>query len=475
MSVDRETIDARYAAGNDLRRRGNIAAAESELRAVLQADPSHRDAAYSLAFMLREEGRVEAAATVVANGWQHAAPDAEATLAALGFLLECSAFSTAATLVLEARQRWPEDARLAARAGEILLALGQFDAARTHLDAAIDRDPNQSAAWLRLSYCQRYRDPSDPDIARFESASNDTRLLPITRVCAQFALGKALDETGAAQRAALTFRQANIGARALQPWNERGWNTFVEKRMRENVAAPVAHSKFEPVFVIGLPRTGTTLVSTLLARHDDVRDRGELNWIPSFYTHLADAGRLGDADALSACAALIQAQMRRDDAPARFYVDKNPLNFAYVDFIVALFPRARFIYCRRDARDTALSIWMQHFAHSDLGFAYDLATIARVDADHRRLMERWKNRFADRIIDVDYEALVSDPEFHAARLATFVTGRSSASKAPRRDQIVTTASVWQARQPVYASSIGRWRNYAAYLPELERLFPAETV
>ena len=69
--------------------------------------------------------------------------------------------------------------------------------------------------------------------------------------------------------------------------------------------------------------------------------------------------------------------MRRDDAPAQFYIDKNPLNFRYLDFIVALFPNARFVHCRRDARDTALSIWMQHFAHEDLGFAYDFATISQ--------------------------------------------------------------------------------------------------
>jgi hypothetical protein len=156
--------------------------------------------------------------------------------------------------------------------------------------------------------------------------------------------------------------------------------------------------------------------------------------------------------------------MRRDDAPARFYIDKNPLNFAYVDFIAALFPRARFVYCRRDARDTVLSIWSQHFAHEALAFAYDFASIAQVLKDHRRFMQRWRERFAARIIEIDYEAVVSEPDAQTRRLGDFL-GVARASDAAD-SQTVTTASVWQARQPVYARSVGRWKNYAPYLPEL---------
>jgi hypothetical protein len=467
MRENPASIEARYQRGNELRMAGEFAAAETELRGVLAQDATHRDAAYSLAFMLREQGRTNAAADVVATWWRHAQPDADDSLRAIGFLAECFAHAIAFDVASAAARRWPNDARIAARAGDLALALGRFDDAQTFLRTALTLDPNQSASWLRLSHCRRFADAADADIARFRTAANDDRLTPLTRACAGFALGKALDDVGDVEHAAAALRDANARIRVAVRWDPARWSSFVERRLRETIATPSPASTFEPVFVIGMPRTGTTLVSTLLERLDGVRDRGELNWVSAVYTQLHELKRLDDAHAVRACADLIQVHMRRDDAPARFYVDKNPLNFAYVDFIAAMFPRARFVYCWRDVRDTALSIWSQHFAHEDLAFAYDFDSIAQVEKDHRRFMQAWKERFGERIIDIDYETVVADRDAQLRRLAAFLgVAVSAASKA---SQSVTTASVWQARQPVYARSVGRWKNYAPYLPELAAL------
>jgi tetratricopeptide (TPR) repeat protein len=469
MQNDPQAIDARYRNGNALRVAGNVAAAEIELRAVLAASPSHRDAAYSLAFMLREQGRTDAAASVVSDWLSHAQPDADASLAAIGFLVECNAHAQARELANSAQQRWPSDARIAARAGEIALALGFFDDARVQLISAIDLDPNQSASWLRLSYCQRYRNESDSDIARFASIVDASKVSQTTRICAGFALGKALDDVGSIERAASILRTANSSARNVSPWSGKDWSAFVELRLRENISIGKAASSFSPIFVIGMPRTGTTLVSTLLGRHPHVRDRGELNWIPVIHSQIAEIGRLNNPEALNACARLIELQMRRDDAPARYYIDKNPLNFRFVDFSLAMFPNARFVHCRRERRDTALSIWMQHFAHDDLGFAYDFASISQVENDCRRFLVHWRERFSKSILDVDYENLVANPNAQLTRIAEFLgLDPTSLTQTPEAssDRPVTTASVWQARQPLYTRSVGRWHQYEPYVPEL---------
>ncbi len=460
-------LESHYQSGNELRMAGRFAEAESEFRGVIARDPTHRDATYSLAFMLREQGRTNAAADAVAAWWRQSQPDADDSLRAIGFLAECFAHAIAFDIATSALQRWPNDARISARAGDLALALGRFDDAQTLLRRALALDPNQSASWLRLSHCRRFTDASDADIAGFRDAAENDRLTPLTRICAGFALGKALDDVGDVEHAASALRVANERARAAAAWDAAGWSSFVERRLREKVAAASPPSTFEPIFVIGMPRTGTTLVSTLLERLDGVRDRGELNWISAVHAQLSDLNRLDDPHALRACAELIEAHMRRDDAPARFYVDKNPLNFAYVDFIAAMFPRARFVYCRRDARDTALSIWSQHFAHEALAFAYDFASIAQVEKDHLRFMRQWRERFADRILDVDYENVVADRDAQLKRLGEFIGVTQTADAAAT--QTVTTASVWQARQPVYARSVGRWKNYAPYLPELAAL------
>jgi len=460
-------IETHYQSGNELRMAGRFAEAETEFRGVLAREPTHRDATYSLAFMLREQGRTNAAAEAVAAWWRKAQPDADDSLRAIGFLAECFAHAIAFDVAVGASQRWPKDARIAARAGDQALVLGRFDDAQTFLRSALALDPNQSASWLRLSHARRFTDAADADIAGFRHAARDDRLTPLTRICAGFALGKALDDIGDAEHAATALRTANERTRASMTWDAAGWSSFVERRLRENIVYASPASTFEPIFVIGMPRTGTTLVSTLLDRLDGVRDRGELNWIPAIYAQLRDLNRLDDAQALRACADLVQTHMRRDDAPARFYVDKNPLNFAYVDFIAAMFPRARFVYCRRDVRDTALSIWSQHFAHEALAFAYDFTSIAQVETDHRRFMQKWRERSGDRILDVDYESVVANRDLQLQRLADFI-GAAQKSDASG-SQTVTTASVWQARQPVYARSIGRWQRYAPYLPELAAL------
>ncbi len=472
MPASQQTIEARYRNGNALRMAGDTTAAEAELRGVLTVQPTHRDAAYSLAYMLREQGRTEAAATVIATWWQEAPGDVDAALGALGFLLECAAHARAVELAAAARRRWPDDARIAARAGEIALALGDFDAAASALREAVDANPRLGNAWLRLAHCRRFADGSDADIARFRKALADRMLDTSARLCAGFALGKALDDLGAYADAVDVLRPANATARAATKWNAAEWRRFVDRRVAgAAIPALPVHDDFAPIFVVGLPRTGTTLVASGLARHAGVRDRGELNWIDGFFNHLQEHGQLGDVRALTAAATMTRAQMRRDDAPAHFYVDKNPLNFRYLDFIVAQFPNARIVHCRRGLRDTALSIWMQHFAHEDLGFSYALADIAQMQTGHARLMEHWRGIA---VHEIEYERLVEDPQGQMRRLAADL-GIVADADAPSvagygSSAAIATASVWQARQPVYRHAVGRWRHYEQHLPELVSLF-----
>jgi tetratricopeptide (TPR) repeat protein len=475
MSTAADSIELDYRRGNALRMSGAFAQAETALREVLRRAPGHRDAAYSLAHMLREDGRLNAAANVIAALWKNASHSAEEALAALAFLSECGAQSLAQTIAQDARARWPDDARLAAQAGEISLALGAFEEAAMALREALDRDPAQSASWLRLAYCRRFANRDETDVRRFARGWADTQLDAAAHVCAGFALGKALDDLGDYARAADVLRGANALAHAASPWRSHIWRTFVETRLHAVAPASLrADPAFVPVFIVGLPRTGTTLVATALGRHPDVRDRGELNWIGALHAHLQAQGQLHDARALATVAQLVRAQMRRDDAPAQFYIDKNPLNFRHLDFIASLFPNARIIHCRRASRDTALSLWMQHFAHEDLGFSYDFSTIAEVEEGYRQLMAHWHRSLGIRLLDLDYETFVAQPEQQLQRLAVFLGIADSArASSHAHADAVTTASVWQVRQPIYTHAVERWRRYAPYLPELAALFAEE--
>jgi tetratricopeptide (TPR) repeat protein len=462
--------DLPYWRGNALRLSGQLDQAEAELREALRRNPAHRDAAYSLAHMLREQGRMHAAAEVMAALMRSNSGGRGDSVAVLRFLCECGAYVQARDLVDGAVRQWPDDAALRALSGEIHLALGAFATARDDFRAALDRDPNQSAAWLRLAHCQRYTRVTDPDIERFRTALAVPTLGPVPRTCAAFALGKALDDVGIYAEAASVLRDANAAAATQTHWNRQAWQQIVERQLsRRDLPQVETDPGFVPVFIVGLPRSGTTLLATRLSRYAGVCDRGELPWIAAMYEHLKAQKRLHDATALQRIAQLIARQMLRDDSPApRFVIDKNPLAFRYLDLAYALFPNARVIHCRRGRRDTALSIWQQHFAHEDLAFSYAFPTIAEFCAGYDRLMHSWYESLP--LHEIQYEALVADADGETERIAAAIGLAEQASADPQGAHAIATASVWQARQTVNARSVGRWRNYVAYLPELETLF-----
>mgnify|MGYP001556795923 FL=1 len=224
-----------------------------------------------------------------------------------------------------------------------------------------------------------------------------------------------------------------------------------------------------PVFIVGMPRSGTTLVAELLSRHPDVRYRGELGWMPFLAQQLGSAAQPGSG-MLAKAATTYLTQLRQDDAPARFYIDKQPLNFLHLDLIAALFPNARVIHCERSPRDTALSIWMQYFAGPEHGFAYDFEDIAAVVQGCAKLTSNALRKCAVGIRTIRYEELVADSASRMRELAAWIGLGDFAVPAAPSAATISTSSLWQVRQPVYARSIGRWRAYAPHVPELMR-FP----
>lgn len=466
------TAELCYWRGNALRMDGRHAEAERDFRTVLATVPGHREAAFSLAHMLRESGRFSAATEVVCASLRTCANDRPHVLAGLVFLRECDAHVQAFAVAMAARERWPECAQISALAAEFALAIGDFEGARAALYTALDCNPDDGMSWLRLAYCGRCTNSADPDLRRIEHAWHSGVHDGEARACLGFAFGKMLSDIAEYSRAVSVLREANAAAAARARWRASDWRAFVDRRLKEpRLPAAGSPVDYVPVFVVGLPRTGTTLAASLLARSGELRNRGELNWIDAMYRLLDRQGRLHDRDALASTSAMVRAQLRRDDPPVGWYLDKNPLNFRYLDFIAAMFPGAKIIHCRRGRRDTALSLWTQRFAHADLGFTYNFSDIAAFMEGHDRLVEHWHRTLPLQWFDMDYEALVENPEETVGSMRHFLGmtgGRAMAN--PADTQVITTASVWQARQPLYASSINRWRAYSAHLPELERMF-----
>jgi hypothetical protein len=350
------------------------------------------------------------------------------------------------------------------------IQLGYFEQTRAHYARALAQT-SDAVDWnipLGLAGLQRYTDPGHGDFAFFNELLQRPGLHEHTRRAVLFALGKAHDDLGDFANATRYLGQANAISHAGSTWSRKRWKRSIEARLgapANPITLPPA-DEWTPVFIVGVPRSGTTLLAQHLARHPDVKVRGELGWLSFWEQRLASTSP--SRQSLEEAATEYARQLRQDDAAAHWYVDKQPLNLLHVDLVMALWPNARIIHCERDPRDTALSLWSQSFHDPAHDYAYDISDIATVIRDCRRLAAHWRVRYPASFLSVSYERFVEAPEDTLDTVAQWLglPQASSPGSLPEPGNAIATASTWQARQAVYTHSVGRWRHYAPFVPAL---------
>ena len=468
--ADFGSIDARLAEARALFERDQVARAEALVRELAARVPAREDVATFLAEMLRSHGRLSAAAEAMLALAEARDFEAGVALRAAAFARECDRHAVAGRICNGALASGSNTPELLVLAGHIARESGDFETARTHYLAALDAgaDPGRQNVLGALANTKRYTDPSDPDRVRCKAQFRNGAVSPQARAAAGFALAKILGDLGDVAGAVAVLREANGTVRARHPWRADDWQRFIVARQGERVAggSGFADSGFAPVFIVGVPRSGTTLAATLLARATGARDRGELRALRFIAERLRDGGHLGSAAVMAEAAGVYRMMARQDDAPAHVYLDQDPLNFRWLDIAAAMFPQAKVIHLRRDPRDTALSLWSQEFAHPDMAFAYDFADMAAFMDGHDALTQHWRESLRIPIYELAYERLVSDTDTTLADLRAFIGAPVREPELSEGSAPVQSASVWQARQPIYKTSVGRWRHYAPYVPEL---------
>jgi len=393
----------------------------------------------------------------------------------------------ALSLVESALAAEPATARFHNTRGKILVSLGRIDDAVAAYEHAMALAPQSGGFFLNYASARKF---SAADLPLIESVEQQLSAVPeggAERINFQFALGKALDDCALYDRAFAHFRAANearFRSRpfALEPFVEYvdALKSVFDERFFARHRATVGGETLHPVFIVGMPRSGSTLIESLLCRDPDFVAGGELLAMEAVVDAVARAG----SDALPYPRCLRDAadlplrelaQVYRDNLPAavaaaRRFTDKYPYNFLNLGLIALLFPRAGIVHIRRHPLDTCLSCYFTAFAYAQ-DYTYDIATLCRYYGQYEAIMAHWHAVLPGRIVDVDYEALASatDETIGALRQrlelgAPALLGGAAPAKAVR------TASAWQVRQPVYRSSVHRWRNYRDHIaPFVEAL------
>lgn len=449
---------------------GHAERSELTLRNWLVGHPDDIGASFLLASLLREQGRLRSAGQVLRELFAHGPHDVETVIRAIETLDDYGRAEDALLICEDAIDAGKNDPRLHAYAGMLCIQLGHFQRTRTHYERALAQT-SEAADWnipLGLACLQKYETTSHADFTFFRELLQRESLSTSTKRAVLFALGKAYDDVADYGAAATYFREANAIAHANSNWPRKHWRRTVEARL----AAPPPlltlpnQPDWTPVFIVGVPRSGTTLLAERLAQFPNVKNRGELGWLQYWEQRLS--GHPPSLSSLEVAAARYGQQLRQDDGYAFWYIDKQPLNLLRVDLAMTLWPNARIIHCERNPRDTALSLWMQSFHDTAHDYSYDFGDITTVIGDCRRLSAHWRARYPNAFLDVSYEELVATPNESLAAIAEWL-GLQQPEKRTDSTRIlssIATASAWQARQDVYPTSVDRWQRYARYFPEL---------
>jgi tetratricopeptide (TPR) repeat protein len=357
---------------------------------------------------------------------------------------------------------------------------GQFADADALYRRAIAIEPDAPEAWAGLAGLRRMSQ-DDADWLREAQRIVSLPLAPRRELILRYALGKYFDDVADYEQAFANYRRANELTKVGRPAHDRrrvteGVDRLIRAHDQEWVCRPrpQANRSERPVFIVGMPRSGTTLAEQILAAQGAVFGAGELPFWNTAASRYAAARAAGAHEESAALAALAEDYLGLLDglcAEASRVVDKMPGNFLYLGLLHAALPKARIIHLRRNPIDTCLSIYFQNFSavHS---YANDLEDLAHYYAEYLRIMEHWRRILPPGVmLEIRYEELVDDPETSSRRLLEFIglPWDAGCLEYHRSTRPISTFSKWQARQKIHTTSVARWRHYEPFIDPLRPL------
>ena len=453
-------------------------------RTALGLRPDELGHQLHFAICLLAAGQQDEAAIILSDAQVQAWDSANQVSLLASLLVRGTRHQQAAECYERAVELEPENAKHHFSLAATYRFLGRLEDAETACDRAVALDPKEYEAYL-IRADLRTQTAAKNHVEAMESVLADGADHYMGEVMLCHALAKECEDIGLYQK---SFKYLSRGA-ALRKEHlsyevsrdlriiDRLIETFTEERIQS--AASEACTSSEPIFVIGMPRTGTTLVERIIGSHSDVESAGELpnfSQVMTRMVHEQAAGGEGSPEEMIAASLELDIRQLGESyiestrgltGETAYFIDKLPFNYLNVALIRLALPNARIVHVTRDPMDTCYAVFKTLFQRA-YPFSYDLHDLGRYFAAYQRLMNHWYKLFPGSMLTIAYEDLVENTQSESKRLLDHcgLTWQDQVSEFHQSEAPSMTASASQVRQPVYRSSVGKWRNYERQLSPL---------
>jgi len=456
LEIRPDYFDALNNLGNAFRNLGQLDSAVASFERALEIKPDEAMAHHNLGMALRDIGQLDAAV---------------------------ASFERA--LVIK-----PDDAPAHHNLGHALRDTGQLDAAVASYQRALEIKPDYPAVYNDLSTLKTYT-PDDAQINLLENLLSDSKADESDRMHLCFALAKVYDDTGEYDRSFDYLREANRLRKKELNYNigdaERSFSRAREIYGSQafDTALSDGHTAIQPVFIVGMPRSGTSLVEQILASHSNVYGGGELGVMDRLLMSLTlklpepvvgQNGRQPYQSEIDTLRNIYLEVLTSLNVPEKIVTDKTPHNFIWLGFIMAAFPTAKIINLNRDPRAVCWSMYKHYFTSESLGYAYDMEDLAQFYKLYIEQISYWREHLPNAIYDVCYEDLTENQETETRKLLEFceLDWEEHCLSFHKTKRVVKTASAAQVRQKMYKGSSEAWKKYEAQLQPLIKSLSSPT-
>jgi Flp pilus assembly protein TadD len=478
VELDSSHAEALNNLGSSLSHLGRYEEAEQCFRVAIAAKPNFPDPYRNLGVLLRQKSHLSDAEALLRRALKLRPPDVDArinlglTLVLLGRLRDAKA------CFAKILKTTPRNVLALFGMGQIAMVEGRFEEAETIFRRTVEIKPKMTNALAALALTRKMTNADGEWLKNAEEIATSA-IHPMEEANLRFAMGKYCDDVSDFSRAFQNFKRGNeLLKAAAEDYDRKERSHLIDQLIRVYSREAISKigaagsSSAKPVFVVGMPRSGTSLAEQIIASHPAAYGTGELDFWNS--PTLKEAGITQGPLSETARPGVAKEYLRILEGfskSASRIINKAPVNSDFLGLIYSVFPNARVIYMQRDAIDTCLSCYFQHFL-TGINFAFELSDLVHYYREHQRMMAHWRAVLPPGfILDVPYEELVADQEKWSRKMVEFIGLEWDAGvlEFHTNKRQVTTASAWQVRQKVYKSSVARWHNYEKFIGPLKSL------